>query len=452
MAGIRSKGGGRSRPNDEEEYVVFISGVSGFRFPYFEHFQDKILPKTKAKDKIPPQCEWQELKDLVRSFGCNIRRSDVHDYIDGFPSGLGHVIIKGEKEAWIAYNRLSTYTWHGSPLSAQLSKASSPPERIAGPSTPAQVIAPQQANPHASPHANPHFPARGSLHSSISNRHRDRRSRAPPPPVYSMAPVPLSPIAPNIIPGRTPTGAIIPEPSPPPMTVMAPPVLLPAFTPASPTLSVISYYSAMPSTPLTPPPIYCPSPSTSHPVNITHGAHITPVRSVFITQLPYAATWKHVKDYLRQAGSVERCDVLPDPVTKKSKGHAKATFRKAQDAVKAVNMLDGGLLLGKRICVRLDRESDDAARTSSRTAMGPTEPPEVEQNEKGKGREEKATEGKKKKKRGDEGPLIVDGNNILHDETEVALIFYKMNPMTLRKLVQSKDDLQFELTGQDKNP
>ncbi|QSS61631.1 RNA binding protein [Histoplasma capsulatum] len=76
----RQRDGRRNSRSTDEEYVVFIQG-------------------------IPPQCRWQELKDLVRQTALHIRQAVVYDDCHGHPTGLGQIIVKNEDEAWRTYMR-----------------------------------------------------------------------------------------------------------------------------------------------------------------------------------------------------------------------------------------------------------------------------------------------------------------------------------------------------------
>ncbi|KAK2806245.1 Myelin expression factor 2 [Onygenales sp. PD_10] len=105
----------------------------------FYFFKDKLLPKKYSLIlvavfiQIPPQCRWQELKDLVRQTALHIRQAVVYDDCHGHPTGLGQIIVKNEDEAWRTYNRLSTNGWNGNTLTVTLSLASAPTKPLAGP-------------------------------------------------------------------------------------------------------------------------------------------------------------------------------------------------------------------------------------------------------------------------------------------------------------------------------
>lgn len=53
--------------------------------------------------QIPAHCRWQELKDLVRQTALHIRQAVVYDDQQGYPTGLGQIIVKNEDEAWRTY-------------------------------------------------------------------------------------------------------------------------------------------------------------------------------------------------------------------------------------------------------------------------------------------------------------------------------------------------------------
>lgn len=91
-------------------------------------------------------------------------------------------------------------------------------------------------------------------------------------------------------------------------------------------------------------------------ISTTSGSSIQQCRSVFIQNLKPNATWQNLREYLRPAGVVERCEVYYNRRSNRL-GSAKATFRSMEEAQKAVSILNNSYFWGSRIGVVLGEES-----------------------------------------------------------------------------------------------
>lgn len=80
-------------------------------------------------------------------------------------------------------------------------------------------------------------------------------------------------------------------------------------------------------------------------------------RRVFVGNLPYSVTWKDLKDHMRAAGTVLRCDILPQPgTTLGSRGCGIVEYGTAAEAKKAIAALTETQIRGRPIFVREDRD------------------------------------------------------------------------------------------------
>ncbi|KAK2807505.1 hypothetical protein FQN50_005373 [Emmonsiellopsis sp. PD_5] len=89
-------------------------------------------------------------------------------------------------------------------------------------------------------------------------------------------------------------------------------------------------------------------------------------RSIFIQNLTSDTTWQHLKDYLRTAGTVERCDIPEDRKGggRRARGYATATFRTKEEAQRAIKFFDNSCFRGSKIRVRFDRDNGGSSSGS----------------------------------------------------------------------------------------
>ncbi|EQL29361.1 RNA binding protein [Blastomyces gilchristii SLH14081] len=333
----RQRDGRRNSRSTDEEYVVFLQG-------------------------IPPQCRWQELKDLVRQTALHIRQAVVYDDSHGHPTGLGQIIVKNEDEAWRTYNRLSTNGWNGNSLTVTLSLASAPTEPIAGPtkSLPVSRI-PYAGGGYSSP------PRCAPLVSSPTSTMPPENFPAPQPYATSLdythftTPVnlhaqhqhPLVPLVTDPLAYHFPL--IYPSDVHFPMQT----TILGQQFEHSP--ATIHRYS----TSLCIQPLY-ELHSANMPRLTNNNNNIRMFRddsgvhscSIFIQNLTIDTTCQNLKDHLRTAGIVERCDVREDRKGggRYPRAYAIATFRTKEEARRAVTLLDNSYFKGSRIRIRFDRD------------------------------------------------------------------------------------------------
>ncbi|KAH0562195.1 hypothetical protein GP486_003106 [Trichoglossum hirsutum] len=108
------------------------------------------------------------------------------------------------------------------------------------------------------------------------------------------------------------------------------------------------------------------------PINLTHGAVQTEARGIFIGGLPYEAEWQELRDRLKAAGNVIRCDVPRRPNDGRGKGYATALFSSHQEAKTAVRMFHDTQFKGRTIRVKLDAQKTTMRPQNTRA---PEDPP-----------------------------------------------------------------------------
>jgi hypothetical protein len=77
-------------------------------------------------------------------------------------------------------------------------------------------------------------------------------------------------------------------------------------------------------------------------------------RRLFIGNIPYSTEWMDLKDFLRQAGNIQRVEI-PSDATGMSRGFAIATFETDREAERAITEFDGASFQGRYLTVRWDR-------------------------------------------------------------------------------------------------
>ncbi|KAI9228254.1 MAG: hypothetical protein DHS80DRAFT_7866, partial [Piptocephalis tieghemiana] len=88
---------------------------------------------------------------------------------------------------------------------------------------------------------------------------------------------------------------------------------------------------------------------STHPYGLT-GTE----RQIFVGNLPFDVQWPVLKDLFRTIGHVIRADIAMDPEGK-SRGYGTVLFATAQEARQAIDTLDGHLLHGRSLHVRMDK-------------------------------------------------------------------------------------------------
>lgn len=77
--------------------------------------------------------------------------------------------------------------------------------------------------------------------------------------------------------------------------------------------------------------------------------------SVYVGNLSYETSWQDLKDHMRQAGNVDKADILQFE-DGRSKGCSVVVFQNPKDAARAIRELNESELNGRPIFVREDRE------------------------------------------------------------------------------------------------
>lgn len=93
------------------------------------------------------------------------------------------------------------------------------------------------------------------------------------------------------------------------------------------------------------------------PVNVENGAVRTESRGVFVGKLKYSARARDVEALFQKAGKIIDCKLRVDPTTGKSKGSATILYAFAAQAMVAVEKFNNYEFMGKRLEVRIDKES-----------------------------------------------------------------------------------------------
>lgn len=78
---------------------------------------------------------------------------------------------------------------------------------------------------------------------------------------------------------------------------------------------------------------------------------------LFVGNLSFDTSWRELKDHFRQCGDVERADVMEAPDGRK-KGFGTVRFYRQKDAQNAIRRLNGVELQGRRLEVRLDHKAN----------------------------------------------------------------------------------------------
>ncbi|OJJ47905.1 hypothetical protein ASPZODRAFT_64465 [Penicilliopsis zonata CBS 506.65] len=367
----------RSR-GSEDEFVLFLQG-------------------------IPSQCRWQELKDLVRQTALHIRQAVVYDDQNGFPTGLGQIIVKNEDEAWRTYQRLSTNGWYGQSLVVTLARTSMPTQPIAGPTkSPSACMMPSSfVSGYTTP---PQAPQNLAIPSSPMTP----EPPMPPSPPYSgseyvpmMSPMgmqpsfsphqrhhsqPFIPIFADPLVHTMHQGGIPPSPI---LSVHQPNIFVDQPLPYPPILPYPPHHhhhhhhhphGPSPLQPLQdaqlnsihmngrpPPPgyphkagLYHSHASSSPPTSLC-----PPRRTVLVQNLSLDAKASELEDFFADAGTIDRCHIPTDPTTGRPRGYAKITLRTADEAKGAAALYNNTFFMGLKLRVRVDRSNATIAEPFS---------------------------------------------------------------------------------------
>lgn len=79
---------------------------------------------------------------------------------------------------------------------------------------------------------------------------------------------------------------------------------------------------------------------------------------LFVGNLSYDTNWRDLKHHFRQCGEVERAEVMEGPDGRK-RGYGTVRFYRSRDAQSAIRRLNGGEFMGRRLEVRVDHKAND---------------------------------------------------------------------------------------------
>ena len=97
------------------------------------------------------------------------------------------------------------------------------------------------------------------------------------------------------------------------------------------------------------------SPSTG-PSNSGGGGHDGDGKQLYVGNLSFDTQWYALKDHFKCCGDVDRAEVI-EGQDGRPKGFGTVRFFNARDAEKAIDEMDGTMLDGRKIYVRLDRQA-----------------------------------------------------------------------------------------------
>ncbi|KAJ5573391.1 Nucleotide-binding alpha-beta plait [Penicillium hispanicum] len=375
----------RSRRSDDE-FVVFLQG-------------------------IPAHCRWQELKDLVRQTALHIRQAVVYDDSHGFPTGLGQIIVKNEDEAWRTYHRLSTNGWEGQSLVVTLARTSAPTKPIAGPTRSPPAV----AQGYISGHSTPQSKGSGTMPPSpISPESIQSASPTYPYPKYApmMGPMPMPPQ--QFMP-------MMPDPLAQPMQCFPPSPLMHCAMFDAPGWNMMPLYPLSPTQSLHESggdgyPHYQPRKPWASPAESNSPTSNLAQRAVYIQNLNAITTAADLKSLLQGAGTVEKCNVTvtSDTYDHQAQAHASAIMLTAEEAKRAVSMLNNMTFMGAQIRVKIDRRPSVTRSDSwdGTMAQEDHELPELVCNDKSSECSECGQNMLHKKTVDSCQPLVVDGSGL----------------------------------------
>jgi len=85
--------------------------------------------------------------------------------------------------------------------------------------------------------------------------------------------------------------------------------------------------------------------------------HTTQPLQLFVGNLSYDTNWRDLKHHFRQCGEVERAEVMEGPDGRK-RGYGTVRFYRSRDAQSAIRRLNGVDFMGRRLEVRVDHKAD----------------------------------------------------------------------------------------------
>ena len=131
-------------------------------------------------------------------------------------------------------------------------------------------------------------------------------------------------------------------------------------------------YPGIPNTqpiPVAPPPIHTNTNGT--PINVVQGALHIESRGVFVHNLSHDATPKNVEDLFGQVGPVVLCD-LRKGADRGKRCNATVVFSSEEEAKAARDRFHDKTFMGRKISVRLDKETTLTQEAPRTTGAGPS--------------------------------------------------------------------------------
>lgn len=99
------------------------------------------------------------------------------------------------------------------------------------------------------------------------------------------------------------------------------------------------------------------------PVNVRNGLVATEPRGVWIGNLNFSTKSRHLRHCLATVGLLESCKIARD-AHGRSRGYGLALFVSGDAAMRAVQLLNGTVIDGKTVTVRLDKEKTSIPRNA----------------------------------------------------------------------------------------
>lgn len=128
----------------------------------------------------------------------------------------------------------------------------------------------------------------------------------------------------------------------------------------------------------------------------------------YVGNLAWKTSWQDLKDKFRECGNVVYANVMRDD-TGRSKGWGIVEFETPEEAVAAVNTLNGTDLGGRKVLVREDREDRDVKQYNRDNGIERERPPRAPRPEGGRGRAPNGESGGRGRGRGP--PPVKEGHS-----------------------------------------
>ncbi|KAJ3115358.1 hypothetical protein HK098_006995, partial [Nowakowskiella sp. JEL0407] len=91
-------------------------------------------------------------------------------------------------------------------------------------------------------------------------------------------------------------------------------------------------------------------------------------RALYVGNLPFTIQWQELKDLARQAGTVQRADIITD-AQGRSRGYGQVLMATVEEAQKCIELLNGTEVEGRTIEVREDKYAGDSSSVTPGTQV-----------------------------------------------------------------------------------